>query len=423
MASPSEFTTNPVVQAPFETKYRYPTTQYKGDPSQKMIAAQWFGAEDVRPMHVPKPMITDPTDAIVRITSTTICGSDLHMYLHEVKEMDKGFILGHEFMGIIEQVGPDVKEVKQGDRVVVSAVIADGCCFYCKNGWYSCCDNTNPNKEVEKLYGQRLSGIFGYSRLTGGYPGGQAEYARIPIADFNCLKVPSSLPDEKVLFLSDIACTGWHANEFGQVSPGQTVAIWGCGPVGLMATMWAKFRGASRVIVIDNVPVRLDLATKKLGAETINFDKCDVVETLKQMCPHGPDVCIETAGFRFPKSTSQKVQRTTGIETDSSDILREMIISCRKAGNIAIIGDYFKDTNQFPIGAMMEKGLTVKGSQVYVQKYWKQLLGYIERGLVDPSFIITHTMPLEKIDEAYKMFNKKLDNCIKVLIKPSMTQS
>jgi threonine dehydrogenase-like Zn-dependent dehydrogenase len=384
-----------------------------------MKAVEWFASTDVRVVDRPRPMITDHQDAIIRITSTTVCGSDLHLYHNEVPGMERGDVMGHEFMGFVEAIGPEVKNLKIGDRVVVGFPIACGKCWYCKNGHFTCCDCTNPSKEMEKLYGHRISGMFGYSHLTGGYDGGQAEYARVPYADVNCLHVPSEVPDEKLLFLSDVVCTGWHATECGKVSPGQTVVVWGCGPVGLMALMWAKFKGANRIIGIDAVPFRLEMAREKLGAEVINFAERDVLQALKEMVPGGPDVCIDAVGFRFPKSLLHKMQRALKLETDAPSVLEEMIMACRKAGYIGIVGDYFAYTNQYPIGAFMEKGLNMSGGQAPVQRYWKQLLGYIESGKVDPSFIITHRMPLEEAREAYKIFDTKEDNAIKILLKPA----
>jgi threonine dehydrogenase-like Zn-dependent dehydrogenase len=364
-------------------------------------------------------MITEPGDALVRITSTTICGSDLHMYHGEV-HMEKGDVLGHECMGIVEDVGPAVKDIKIGNRVVVSAVISDGKCWFCKKGFYSCCDTTNPSQECEDLYGDRLAGIFGYSHLTGGFEGGQAEFIRVPLADVNLLPVPQELPDEKALFLSDIVCTGWHGNELAGVTEGQTVAVWGCGPVGLMCMMWAKFRGAKRVIGIDNIPYRLNVAKEKLGVEVINFDEYkDVGKHLKKIVRGGPDVCIDAVGFRYPKSLFQKVEKGIGMETDVSDIINEAAYAARKCGSLALIGDYFGFTNHFPIGMIMEKGIKVHGSQVFVQKYWKELLGYIQQGKVDPSFVVTHRIGLEQGAEAYRKFDKKEDNILKVILKPS----
>jgi threonine dehydrogenase-like Zn-dependent dehydrogenase len=342
------------------------------------------------------------------------------MYHNELPQyLKKGDIFVHEFMGIIDEVGPEVKNFKVGDRVVVSAVICCGECFYCKSGRVSCCDMTNPCQDLDKLYGHRLAGIFGYSHLLGGFEGGQAEYVRVPLADNTCLKVPNELPDEKVLFLSDIACTGWHANVLGEVSKGQNVAIWGLGPVGLMASMWAKFRGA-RVIGIDQIPHRLALARKELGIETIDFSKENVTTRLQQLCPGGPDVAIEAAGFRYTKSLTHAAERSLNLEKDTPEILTECIMNVRKGGNLSIVGDYFLTANQFPIGAMMEKNITVRGGQVHVQSYWKELLGYIQQGKVDPTFVISHRMSLDDADKAYRIFDKKEDNAVKIILKPSL---
>jgi threonine dehydrogenase-like Zn-dependent dehydrogenase len=388
------------------------------DMAHNMKAVEFFGSQDVRVVDHPRPMVTHPKDAIVRITTTTVCGSDLHMYLNLVPEMHKGDILGHEFMGIVEAVGNEVSGVKPGDRVVVSAVISDGTCWYCRNGQFSLCDSTNDSKTMENMYGDKISGIFGYSHLTGGYPGGQAEYARVPYADVNLLHVPEHLSDEQVLFLSDICCTGYHATELAEVQPGQTVAVWGCGPVGLMAQKWAKFKGASKVIAIDKNEFRLSLAKNAIGSEPINFEKEDVVKRLKEICPGGPDVGIEAAGFRFPKTTAQSVQMGLKLETDSTDILDEIVRSVRKGGSIGIVGDYFGYGNHFPIGPFMEKGQTMRGSQVFVQKYWKTLLDIISRGEFDPTFVITHRMRLEDSAKAYKMFSGQEDNSLKIILNP-----
>jgi threonine dehydrogenase-like Zn-dependent dehydrogenase len=396
---------------------KFPATTSHKDKSTMMTAVEWHGKGDVRVVQRPKPMITEPKDCIVRVTSTTICGSDLHLYHEEFSGMYTGDILGHECMGIVESVGSEVSELKVGDRVVVSCVIAEGSCFYCQNGAFSCCDCTNPSKEMEKLYGHRTSGFFGYSHLTGGYEGCQAEFVRVPFADINCLKVPNSLPDEKVLFLSDIVCTGYHATELGLVSKGHTVAVWGCGPVGLMAVAWCIFKGAKRVIAIDGVDYRLRIAKEKLGVETIDFTKQDVVKTLQEMAPGGPDVCIDAVGFRLPKSLLHKFQRAVKLETDTSDVLYEAITAVRKAGTVSVVGDYYALTNNYPIGAFMEKGLTMRGGQVFAQKYWKQLLQWIEQGLFDPTFVITHSMPLENAATAYKMFDQHSDGMVKVILK------
>jgi threonine dehydrogenase-like Zn-dependent dehydrogenase len=272
--------------------------------------------------------------------------------------MEKGDILGHEGVGIVEQVGSEVKTLKEGDRVVISAIISCGDCEYCMKGQVSLCVNTNPNTQMETMYGDKLAGVFGYSHLLGGYEGCQAEFVRVPIGDVNCLKIPDSLPDEKAILLSDIACTGWHANELGEVTEGKTVAIWGCGPVGLMAIMWAKFRGASRIIAIDDVADRLQIA-RTFGAETINFNETsDVVAAIRDLIPGGPDVGIETAGFRFPQTLLHKAERAIHAETDSPEIVTQIIKTVKKGGNISLIGDYYAYANHFPIGALMEKSKT-----------------------------------------------------------------
>jgi len=401
----------------YDEVLKFPKIHPRPDPVHKMQALEWHGNKDVRVVTRPRPMITDPDDAIIHITTTTVCGSDLHLYHNEFAGLEQGDVLGHECMGIVEAVGENVKDLKVGTRVVVSAVIADGKCYFCKKKQYSLCDTTNPNNALEGTYGCRLSGIFGYSHLLGGFDGGQAEYIRVPYAEINCLPVPSSLPDEKVLFLSDIACTGWHANELSEVSEGDTVAVWGCGPVGLMAAAWAKFRGAERVISIDTIPYRLQLAKKHLGVEVINATETDVVKKLHELIPGGPSVCIEAVGFRYAQGVLHAAQRSLRLETDTPEILTQAILACRKGGRLACVGDYYSLANNFPIGALMEKFITFRGSQVFVQKYWKELLGYIESGRFDPTFVVTHTLPFEQMAHAYKMFDEKADNCLKILVK------
>jgi len=322
-------------------------------------------------------------------------------------------------MGIVESVGPDVHNIKVGDRVVVSCVIACGNCNYCRNKEFSCCDTTNPSGQQEKLYGHRTGALFGYSHLTGAYDGGQAEFIRVPFADMNCLKVPDRLTDEQVIFLSDVLCTGWHGCELADISEGMSVAVWGCGPIGLACMAWCRFRGARQIIAVDDCPYRLEYAKVRLGATTINFKQVDdVAQTIAKICPGGPDACIDCAGFRFPSTFLHKVEQALHLETDSMDIINQMVLSCRKAGKIALIGDYFGYGNHFPIGAFMEKGMQMRGGQVFVHKYWQQLLTYIEEGKFDPTFLISHTMPLEQAAEAYRKFANQEDNSIKILLKP-----
>jgi len=397
----------------------FPSVKAATDPVLTHIAVELHGNKDVRVNEArPKPLVTDAADCVIRVTTTTICGSDLHLYHQEFQGLPKGYVLGHEPMGIVESIGPAVKDLKVGDRVVVSAVITEGDCWYCKNGFPSWCDCTNPSKRMEEIYGHRLAGILGYSELLGGYDGGQAEYVRVPNADLNCLKIPEGVPDEKVLFLSDILCTGWHGNEMGAVSPGQTVAIWGAGPVGLMAAMWAKFRGASRIIVIDKLAYRLSVAAARFSCETINASSDDVIQRMKEICPGGPDVAIECVGFRFAETILHKVERFLRAETDAPEVLTQCITCLRKGGTLSIVGDYYYLANQFPIGAMMEKGIVVRGGQVHVQRYWKYLLQLVLDNKVDPTFVISHTKPLIEAAEAYKIFDKREDNALKILLKP-----
>jgi len=405
--------------ATLQEAIKFPITESKKDPNKTMKALEWHGDRDVRVVDRPRPMITEITDALIRITCSSICGSDLHLYHKEFGGLYKGDILGHECMGIVEDVGGEVQSLKVGDKVVVSCVIACGNCSYCKQKNFSSCDTTNPSREMEENYGHRTAGFFGYSHLLGGYDGCQAEYVRVPIADINCLKVPENIADEKLVFLSDVLCTAWHANELGYVGEGQTVAVWGCGPVGLLTQMWAKFRGAKRVIAIDDVPYRLDIARNKLGSEVINFGEVDVLTTLRDIVPGGPDVCIDAVGFRFPKNLAHKLQRALKLETDAPTVLHECIAAVKKCGVVSIVGDYYSKTNQFPIGAVMEKGLTLRSGQVPVQRYWQDLLKFIEEGKVDPTFIISHKMPLDAADKGYKIFDQKEENCVKVILKPS----
>lgn len=379
-----------------------------------MIACEWQGTKKMAMAPRLVRGITDPGDAVVRITSATICGSDLHMYYNAVSDgMLEGDILGHEGMGVIDEVGPGVKKFKVGDRVVISALIACGACDFCRTKRPSLCDRTNPSKRMEELYGHRLSGIFGYTQLTGGYSGSQAEFCRVPIADVNLLKVPDNLEDKQVLLLSDVLCTGWHCNEMAGVGEGDTVAIWGLGPIGLMAAYLAKtLRKAKLVIGIEGQGFRLD-AARQLGIEVIDFEKQDVYETLQHLTNnHGPDCVIEAAGFRYTKSIISQLQAKVGL--DSSDIPTEMIKCCAKGGRMSVIGDYFASTNAFPLGAMMEKNIQVRGGQVYVVAYWEYLLSKIVDGTIDVSSFFTHQRPLSECALAYDQFANRIDNCYKI---------
>lgn len=345
------------------------TTQYKPDPHHSMKAAQWMGPKDIQVGKVPKPMLTAPKDAIVHITHCTICGSDLHMYNPDMKSaMEKGLILGHEGIGIVDEVGPEVKNLKAGDRVIILPVIACGECFYCKKKEYSLCDKTNPSQNMEQLYGHRLSGIFGYSMLTGGYPGNQAEWCRVPNADLVCVKAPKDVSAKKLLGLCDVTPTAWHGNELAEVRKGDVVGVWGCGAVGLSIQRLALFRGAKKVYAIDKDTHRLALA-EKYGSIPVDVSAHkDVADYILGVEPHGLDRGIEASGFRSTSSVAHTVMRGIFAEGDSGDTVSAIIKATRKGGNIALIGDFFFTTNQFPIGALMEKAITLRGGQLYAQK-------------------------------------------------------
>jgi len=384
----------------------------------------WWAANDVRVDTVPDPTIINPHDAIVKITSTAICGSDLHLYDGYIPTMLKGDILGHEFMGEIVEVGSDVKNLKVGDRVVVPFPISCGQCHYCRKGLWSLCDNTNPKAALaEGLYGYSPAGIFGYSHLMGGYAGGQAEYARVPFADVGPIKVPEGLTDEQVLFLSDIFPTGWMAAENCGIQPGDVVAVWGCGPVGQFAIKSAYLQGAERVIAIDRFPERLQLAETAGGAEVINYVGTDVVEELKQRTGgRGPDACIDAVGMEAhgtgPMWVYDRVKQATRMESDRPLVLREVIQACGKGGTVSLAGVYGGMVDKIPFGAAFNKGLTFKMGQTHVQRYLQPLLDRIVAGEIDPSFVITHRLSLDEAPHGYKIFKEKEDNCIKVVLKP-----
>jgi len=390
-----------------------------------MKALCWNGKNDVRVEDVPEPKIEDARDAIIKITSTAICGSDLHLLDGYQPTMKKGDILGHENMGEVVEVGSGVSNLKVGDKVVVPFVIACGQCFFCQKEMYSCCDTSNPNAAIAReAMGHSPAGLFGFSHMLGGFSGGQAEYLRVPFADVGPFKVPSGIEDEKVLFLSDIFPTAWMAAENCEIEEGDTVAIWGGGPVGQLAVKCAWMLGAGRVIMIDNVPERLAMAEQAGKAETINFDDLDVYETLMEMTgDRGPDRCMDAVGCEALAGgtidgTLDAVKTTVGLATDRVHAVRQAIMSCRKQGTISVPGVYVGFADKFPLGAAMNKGLTFKMGQTHVQKYMPLLFDKIEKGEIDPSFIITHEMPLADAADGYTMFKNKEDNCIKVVLKP-----
>jgi threonine dehydrogenase-like Zn-dependent dehydrogenase len=390
-----------------------------------MKALCWHGTGDVRVDTVPDAKIQDPRDAIVRITASGICGSDLHLLDGFMPTMEKGDILGHEPMGEVVEVGRDVTNLKPGDRVVVPFTISCGSCWFCKRELYSCCDTSNPNAEVaRKAMGHSPAGCLGFSHMLGGFAGGQAEYLRVPFADIGPLKIESDLPDEKVLFLSDIFPTGYMAAEHAEIEPGDTVAIWGCGPVAQFAIKSAWMLKAGRVIAIDRVPERLKMAEDQGKAETINFDKVSVYDQLQEMTKgRGPDRCIDAVGCEAHATGAidavvDKVKTAVMLGTDRAHVLREAIMCCRKAGTISVPGVYVGFPDKLPFGAFMNKGLTLRSGQTHMQRYMKPLLKKIEAGEIDPSFVITHRIKLADAPEAYKTFRDKKDGCIKVVIQP-----
>jgi len=390
-----------------------------------MKANCWYGMKDVRVETVPDPKILNPRDAIVKVTSTAICGSDLHLYDGYVPTMEKGDILGHEFMGEVVEVGKGVKNLKAGDRVVVPFPIACGNCYFCKRDEWSSCENSNPNATLaEKMWGHHTCGIFGYSHLTGGYAGGQAEYVRVPFADVGPLKIESNLPDEKVLFLSDILPTGYMAAEFCEIEPGDTVAVWGCGPVGLLAMKSAFLLGAGRVIAIDEYPERLALARQKVGAETLNFAEVESVSNaLRDITGgRGPDACIDAVGQEANAhgliGIYDRVKHTARLQTDRPTALRQAITAVRNGGVVSVVGVYGGVIDKFPMGAIVNRGLTIKSGQTPVHKYMRPLLQRIEKGEIDPSFIISHRLSLGEAPHGYEIFQKRDDDCIKIVLKP-----
>jgi threonine dehydrogenase-like Zn-dependent dehydrogenase len=390
-----------------------------------MRALTWHGKHDVRVDTVPDPKIVNPRDAIIKITSTAICGSDLHLYDHTIPTMKAGDVLGHEFMGEVVEVGRGNSQLKIGQRVVVPFVIACGQCYFCQQQQFAACDNSNPAETAdmsEFLYGYPMTGAFGYSHLTGGYAGGQAEYVRVPYSDVGPIVIPDGIEDEKVLFLSDILPTGWMAAENCDIKPTDTVAVWGCGPVGLFAVQSAFALGAHRVIAVDHHPHRLDLA-KSMGAEVINFEEVEVREALVEMTGGiGPDACIDAVGMEShgvtADSVMDKVKAAVKLVTDQTHGLRQVIIACRKGGKISIPGVYGGVTDKFPIGALMEKGLSVKSGQTHVQKYMPKLLKMIMEGKLNTTFLISHRMSLEDAPKGYKMFKEQQNEVTKVVLKP-----
>lgn len=389
-----------------------------------MKANCWYGTGKVQVTQVPDPHIINPRDAIVKITATAICGSDLHLYDGFIPTMQHGDILGHEFMGEVIDIGPEVRRLKVGDRVVVPFPIACGNCLLCKEGLFSLCENSNPNAWMaEKFWGHSPCGIFGYSHMLGGYAGGQAEYARVPFADVGPIKIPEGIPDDKVLFLSDIFPTGYMAAEQCNIKPGDVIAVWGCGPVGQFAIQSAFLLGAERVIGIDRFPERLRMAREKSGAETINYEDVDIYEALDDLTAgRGPDACIDAVGLEAHApaliDAYDRIKTNLMMATDRPHALRQAILACRTGGTVSVPGVYGGFLDKIPFGAIVNKALTIKTGQTHVQRYMRPLLEYIEAGKIDPSFVITHRLRLDDAPAAYAMFRDKQDQCIKVVLRP-----
>jgi threonine dehydrogenase-like Zn-dependent dehydrogenase len=389
-----------------------------------MKAVCWHNTKDVRVDNVPDPKIEDDRDVVIKITSTAICGSDLHIYDGYIPTMKSGDILGHEFMGEVVETGREVKNLKKGDRIVVPFTISCGSCFFCERDLWSLCDNSNPNKEMaKKVYGHSSAGLFGYSHTFGGFAGGQAEYARVPYADVGPIKIPDGLKDEQVLFLTDILPTGYMAAENADIEPGDTVAIWGCGPVGQFCIRSAYMLGAGRVIAIDRIGERLQMAKVQGKAEVLNYEEVDILEALDEMTNgRGPDRCIDAVGMEAHGTDAlaavDKAKQALRLETERPTALRQAILACRKGGTVSIPGVYGGYADHIPLGAIVNKALTLRSGQTHVQKYLYPLLERIQKGELDPSYIITHRLKLEDAPHAYETFKRKQDNCIKVVISP-----
>jgi threonine dehydrogenase-like Zn-dependent dehydrogenase len=389
-----------------------------------MRALCWNGVNDLRVETVPDPEILNPRDVILKVKLSTTCGSDLHFIDGYIPTMREGDVIGHEFMGEIVDVGKEVKKVKKGDRVVVPSFICCGSCWYCRHDLYSLCDNTNPKGELqEPVFGYPTAGIYGYTHAFGGYAGSHAEYVRVPHADVDCFKVPDGVRDETALFLSDAGPTGYMGADFCDIKPGDTVAVWGCGGVGLMAQRSAFLLGAERVIGIDRFPERLKLAEEKVGSETINYAEVDsVIDTLKEMTGgRGPDACIDAVGMEAhgtgPAYLYDRVKQAMYMESDRGQALREAITACRKGGVLSILGVYGV-MDKFPIGTIMNKGLTVRTAQQHGQKYLPRLLEHARKGELDPSFLVTHRFSLEDSPRGYEMFKHKEDGCVRSVFVP-----
>ena len=391
-----------------------------------MKALCWNGAKKLSIENVPDPEILKPHDAIIKVTMSSVCGSDLHLYNGFVPSMREGDIIGHEFMGEVVEVGGEVKKLKKGDRVVTVSVIGCGECHYCSQGSWSLCDNTNPHAVMqEKIYNYSTAAIFGYSHLFGGYAGSHAEYIRVPFADNGSFVVPEDVPDEKAVFISDALPTGYMAAEMGNIKPGDVVAVWGAGGVGQMAIQSAYLMGAEKVIAIDRFDYRLQAAAKYSKAETLDYERVDILEALKAATGgRGPDVCIDAVGMEARptglENVYDKTKQFLRIESDRAGVLRQAIMACRKGGTISVVGVYAGFVDKLPMGVFMNKGLSMRAGQMHGQKYAPLLMELVQQGRLDPSFLLTHPMPLEAGPAAYEMFNDKTDSCMRAVFLPNI---
>ncbi|HEU4324373.1 MAG TPA: zinc-dependent alcohol dehydrogenase [Roseiflexaceae bacterium] len=389
-----------------------------------MRALCWNGVNDLRVERVPDPTILNPRDAILKIRLSSVCGSDLHLLDGYIPTMQPGDIIGHEFLGEVVEIGSEVRKLKRGDRVIGISIIGCGDCFFCKQDQWSLCDNSNPNAKIpDALYGYSPAGIFGYSHAFGGYAGSHAEYMRVPFADQGCFVVPEGLADEQALFVSDAFPTGYTAADMAEIKPGDTVAVWGCGGVGLMAIHSAYLLGAERVIAIDRFPDRLALAASRAGAEVINYEETNTLEALKELTGgRGPDRCIEAVGMEAHGTGAQyaydRVKQAVRFETGRPEALREAILACRKGGVVSVVGVFGGFIDKFPMGAIVNKGLTLRSSQQPGQRYADRLFGHIARGEVDPSYLLTHKMSLDDGPRGYELFKKKQDHCVRSVFAP-----
>lgn len=389
-----------------------------------MLALCWTGVNSLNVEKVDDPTIINPKDAIIKVLLSSVCGSDLHLIDGMVPTMRPGDIIGHEFIGEVVDVGSEVKKLEVGMRVVVSSVIGCGRCFHCDTGSYSLCDNTNPNEELlDKVYGACTAGIFGYSHAFGGYAGSHAQYIRVPFADIGCTPIPEGVANESAIFVSDAFPTGFMAADMCDIQPGDVVAVWGCGGVGQMAIQSAFLLGADRVIAIDRLPERLKMAEIYSRAETLNYEDVNIHEALKELTGgRGPDCCIDAVGMEAHEPGIEylydKAKTMTFSATDRASVLRQAIHSCRKGGVVSVVGVYGGVIDKFPMGAAMNKGLRFRMGQMHGQKYAPRLLKYLEQGEVDPSFLLTHRLPLYEGAEGYKMFKRKTDRCVRVVFDP-----